>query len=749
MKAAKKYLADVHEGKIPLKDDPFQREKVDFAKASLNRTKRGMGQLKQIENQVKSLVELGKAQSYNTQLNALADSVVNENTADYIGTTESLDAVKKRMKEHPEAAAKERKKNKKLFKERLAGNTFGKQWIQGFDGLLKMASTHSAKEMGKSVLSQALDFFDQRQQQMTEIRTEMDALSASMDAIYGIEGSDTKRAWKRNSKRNRDLNKIIDIGLEYNINVNQIQDYWMKMQNEGAREILRNQGIDDIVGDNINKWMVENPKEQQMAQYMLDRYQDMWESINEVHERVSGTALPQEENYSPLRAREVAQTDYENRNDIPTQMDQDRGLRSTPSSTGRIMIRNNSVKQTLDIQGAMSTFEGYVEEMAHYKAFTEKVHLANKIFKNKDFKTMQDFEHPGLMAALNNALEDIGANGANMAHKQAFLDRLRSGSVVTNLALNPTVFAKQLISVVNYWTEMPGAAYFKFLGNFATGQSWGDFKTVWNSDYVKNRNIDRDIKEFKGSTEFEKFFINPSIKNLSMMGVKWGDKMAIAFGGGAYYRHLREQGMSKPDAIREVGKQSEKTQQSGNLEQLSTIQRGSSGDKLMTTYSTGPVQGQRQINEAISGFMNGRVGMKKAAKTLFVYQIVVPSMYSAIASSMTAEEGELMQEGWEKEMMYAMMAGQWGNIYSLFRVAANQGKALFGLDPYRSSDIFTDLAMKMLKVPEMIRDEEIEEITLQEIAGTVDAISIMFGKPLPAKAAVKLGQKLTGTTPDN
>ena len=753
-KKAKEWLSYVNDTDIDVVMDEFPLATfiTRYATGILDDTKKGIRILKSIENELKELETTGKMTSPFMQNYLKAKSVIDP--SQIIGGTKSLKEVKEAMDFNSADAIADRAR-RRAQKSKIRQNIKKYSWglidltesstiasqkvvefIMGWDDLINTITSYSNVGLGKTELEKSLDFFESQQNRETQIRETQSKIYAMFDKAYNITSS-----YARNNKFNADLKRDIDVGIG-TLNRQELRQWWMYMQDPNLNERLFKQGIDKEVRAKIDAAMT--PEDKQFSRALMDWWNsdDLYNANNEVYKEQYGTDMPRIENYVPIRSESlVTKAKAEKQENLHSQLKHDIWSRRQPDSTGRIKIRNTSISARLSVTGDIGLFNGYNAEMAHFRTMTEQVRLANAIVRDKNFKNMVEYEYGKYMySTIQEHLGRIAANGESMAGNVTGMDRFRSNVVSSVLGAKLSISLKQLFSSVQYWNNIP---YGNMLESFKNPKQFKkDMKTVWNSEFIKNRQIDQDLMEFTNGAEYQKYMLNPTVKNWMTANVRYGDKAAIAFGGAAYYRYLRNSGMTKDQALTEVARQSDKTQQSGTQSQRSKFQASGSMAKFLTMYSSGPVQAMRQINNAVRGMLNGRVGYAKGIKTIAIYQMLVPSMYSLAASFLTADDDEFLKDEWEKDLAVANILGPASSVFVFGQVATTMFRKILGLETYRSTDMFSQAVDDIVNVANNIVEGDLDEMSMDDMATALQEVSVLAGKPLPVQSVSRIGQNL-------
>lgn len=103
----------------------------------------------------------------------------------------------------------------------------------------------------------------------------------------------------------------------------------------------------------------------------------------------------------------------------------------------------------------------------------------------------------------------------------------------------------------------------------------------------------------------------------------------------------------------------ERSQQSGNFKDLGGFQRGTPLMKLFTMYKTAPASYSRQIFTAVRQVKENPVD---SAKRLFIYGVILPSLFQAVADAFMAFGGDDDKERFWKNQAKALALGPFNGL---------------------------------------------------------------------------------------
>lgn len=657
---------------------------------------------------------------------------------------------------------KERQKQKN-WKEKIATATIGDEYVFGLGGLVKIASSYSP--LVDSKLSKITNFFQAKQNKSTEVRNEQKKMIDMYQTAFGINS-----AYKMYGKWKEDSQRVHDIGVGVLFSKSELRQIWMYAQDEKLTNRLVNQFTDlrsKITSEMSDEEVLETVEgatqdfETVIANLegvlsnddisfatMLKGYfnsDDQYNSVNSVYEKVFGIPLNRVENYVPIRSKHYLDLNerLDNANKY-TQFNHDDSIRKTPLSAKSIKERvKNAERYQLHFQGDLSLYSSYVEEMAHFKAFAEQGRLAKMVLDDKDIRRAIEIEYsPEFYRNITSALDDVLADGIVTATQFPLMDRFRSAFVRSSIGASTSVFFKQQISVVQYAQHMPVTAFMKGMVKF-----WANpvshVEEMYKTNYLKNRAslIDRDLKQATASSDYSKFKLNPVLSNLLTLNVQVGDSLAIAQGSWVMKEHLRTQvnpatgkTYTTKEAFQRAFELSEKTQQSGSMQELSAIQRGGSAAQLMTMYSTGPVQALRQEVEAVRDLAAGKITKKQFAKTMFIYHVLVPSIFAAASNAISGGDDEDKL----KTQLIAVILGPFGSTYAVGTVVTEAFRRVLGLRRYELDGTFADTVNDVEKIAEKFSKDK--ELDLDDYAAALQAVTVFTGHGVPVQRFTRSAQ---------
>lgn len=529
----------------------------------------------------------------------------------------------------------------------IAGRTNS---VVGWKDLLDIISFHDkTSKPGESAISKFGDVLDANNAEKQGNINSMSAFRAITFEAYGLDNdSDMVKKFTQDAV-------IHDLGEFKTLN-----DVFVKLRmtraeaRKRAMEIMDPTLHDTIFTPEGMGWTQDmadavfdflTPQDEDFITKQLEFYQKYYESINEVYSIIYGVNLPKNINYSPI-AREGISQDVESTlgeffNEI--------SLRASAETAGGLKSRVAS-KLPLRPQSDISVIQQHVADMEHFKAWSEKIRDLNAVFGNSEVRQAIRVNFGDKIdGEIQRFIIDMAKGGADTSKRMATLDRMMGKYARSVLAIKPSIFLKQLTSTVAYADSIPAAYWTKEAVKIHEIPKFIDmlFDKETGSTLVKHRwekgAIERDISNAMKSSEFAALTVKPSFFNMLMFNVKFGDMGAIIIGGYPVYKYHRTQGLSHEEALKRFESVTESTQQSADISQQSSWQRGGSFAKLFTMFMSSPNQYLRKEIGAIRNFAAGRMDAKQFAKTMLIYHIILP-MFFQLASDRFVWAGDEDEE---------------------------------------------------------------------------------------------------------
>ena len=478
-----------------------------------------------------------------------------------------------------------------------------------------------------------------------------------LEEIYGLKGGKLRRKLNENIQNTITIthhDKISPEGIKGDIvestfTYNQAYKKWMELKDATLHKTFVKMGYD--VNKVINQIEQQLPKEViAWAEWQLYEFYPMYyQRVNETFRRRFFVNLPFNPMYSPIKRLIGAKSDTAD----PT-LDK----KKTPFGS----VQNGSMKSRVGSQEELAWVDGdtillgHVAEMEHFIAYTDVLRELRSVFMSRDIsRSIQQFHGKPILRVLNKFIDDIARGGIDKSNSVEGIDYLRGNFSRSAIGLNPVVFLKQLGSIPAYASDMPMSywlAQFTLLSNPITGISEVRkmLKTLSESKLLDMRyevGMERDIALAMRSVKPGNVFTGTDmLNNIAYLLTKLGDKTAIYLGGYPLYKYEYKQAKkngatdeeAKKIAMKKFEASTLRAQQSGEIEDLSEVQRSGTYAKLFTMFMTSPNQYYRM---SIGGWRNlkERRGTKaENIRRIFIAQFVLPTLFTYIANGFEYDE---------------------------------------------------------------------------------------------------------------
>ena len=370
---------------------------------------------------------------------------------------------------------------------------------------------------------------------------------------------------------NKDTNNFVETNVEIS-HAQLITLYAWSLNPE-----LKKRLITQFVGENhpdgeqlLNDMMFSKLSDQdkQFAWAMVDICDSMYEDTNEVFIRTTGLSLPRVDNYIPSKTERIG-------SDLD--MMHENMLRSTNPSF--IKQRKNCGRIKMDPQSPLAIILPHINKTARYIVMSEKVNFYNRIFQAPDVKAalIDTYGkksgtkiHQVLLNQLATSTYENYARSITVGKN--LIDTIASNYITSKIGGNLKVMFSQLTSVINYAENMPTHLWVtEFTKALAQPKETISFMFN-NCEYLQARLAGNSQNEIISTltNESDKF---RSLRNWCTSNTKYGDILAIMFGGKPYVDYLMQNGMTKDEAFEKFVEDTLRSQQSGHNSATSAWQK--------------------------------------------------------------------------------------------------------------------------------------------------------------------------------
>lgn len=521
---------------------------------------------------------------------------------------------------------------------------------QSWGGLLDTLSMNDKRsQTGKSALSDDLDMFEAEQKKYAGIAADSELISQKLEKF--LSGT-MNNAQSVTHYMNTELDKKIVIewsGLidpkernpkyqkwqpfKRTFTKDQLIDIYMKSLDDDTREIMINDPVNQYNKAFLNKVKDElTTDDLAVADAIFEFYNENYERFNAFYEEHFGMSLPKSKYYTP-RAMSVDGVTIDDKTT--------HGYASFSGAKKRVAVAGTGV---INIQGAFRALNKYINQQNHYMGYMDKLTDINAVLANKDVKgIINSLFGAEMNKRIAYEIDNLANNGNDKVDVWGKRwNKVRANYAKSVLAVKPSLAIKQLTSFPAYWENVSTKDFIAGVADFFAHPKEA-MRTLGGTTLMKTRDTDiiRDFDQISKSNLFAKMKkAKGKIKwnDLLMFNIKFGDRGAIYMGGWALYKSELNKnlkaGMSekeaKANALEAFERITDETQQSGRLSQQSYMQ-SNSALRAFTMFTSSQNQYLRKEINAIRGLATGRMSKAKAAKTIFIYHVLLPVFFQVVS----------------------------------------------------------------------------------------------------------------------
>jgi len=402
----------------------------------------------------------------------------------------------------------------------------------------------------------------------------------------------------KNNKTKEDYNKAYGAGQVQNLlgNLTESDENFGDMLQENVqeyREILNTRNI-EITG--IDSGFIENywPGTSEFQASVFDDIKIQGETPSALKDRAKGRVIPLPKNAWHKAQRHIAQAEHVDK-------------LSREYENLRRIFTNRRIKNTI----------------------TQK-------FGDEVYKT--------LLTQIDNI--SLNKNEKRLDAVSGVFQKAINNWVTAKIALNPSTFVRQLMSVGNYVEYMGGIEWTKgFFAGMLHPKRTFDF--MWNNAPFLEARFNKGYSEALSEAIRGAEGISVNRRNLTKFLtslVRAGDITAIVFGGYPMVKAALAKGKSMKESISTFETATLKAQQSGLSSGLSQFQNSKNPlTRLFLAFKNTSNQYFRKMADSVISYQNGDITLVQFAKTMTIYAVIQPIMYASAGYATKAAFGLLGQ----------------------------------------------------------------------------------------------------------
>lgn len=435
---------------------------------------------------------------------------------------------------------------------------------------------------------------------------------------------------------NKDTGEFVETTVE--LNHSQLITLYAWSLNPELKKRLVTQFVGEDVpngAEKLDELMFSKLSEEDklFAWAMVDTCDTMYEDTNEVFIRTTGLSLPKVDNYIPSKTERIG-------SDLD--MMHETMLRSTNPSF--IKQRKNCSRIKMDPISPLEIILPHINKTARYVVMSEKVNFYNRIFQSPDIKAKMveiygkksgEKIHRILLNQLATSTYDNYAKSITVGKN--LIDNIASNYITSKIGGNLKVMFSQLTSMVNYCENMPFGMWSKgFSEALAHPKKTVDFMFK-NCEYLQARLAGNSQNEIISmlTNESDKF---RALRNFCTSNTKYGDIIAIMFGGKPYVNYLMSQGMSQEEAFIKFTEDTLRSQQSGHSSATSAWQKQVAQHaitRMFFAFNNTNFQYKRKFVDAMANLTKGDISKEEFMKSFLIYKVFNPILFTSFLSDLS------------------------------------------------------------------------------------------------------------------
>jgi len=400
---------------------------------------------------------------------------------------------------------------------------------------------------------------------------------------------------------------------------------------------------------------------------LLKVYNELYDQINPVFEKLAGYSLPRDLNYSPV----ITKKDFKDDKSLIEAMFGKDGDFSSVQSQSYFKPLTDAETSLQNISAEAKLLK-YIEDMTHYVGMAEAIDRAQHVFKSTEFVEVATEKYGASFLSIFDTYMDVlikntiyhGRQGALWRPVNALVGKATEGFI----ASKPFQFIKQSTSIFT-GIEVTGVEkYFKYLKTIPEAWQSGELRELIDNAYFRARgqlrNMNRDmriIEQERASEEdiellerilggkskeniqkLRSYFDNPTFLKLAFLPTQAGDFIGtVGAGWPVYQYYIKDMGMTKEQALYKTIEFINATQQSPDVTQMPAWALNANPlVRSFFTFSQAPLQYINRILRILQtyGDAGGNWDWNKFAKVYALYFVFLPALFDYVSEVFRPDE---------------------------------------------------------------------------------------------------------------
>ena len=469
--------------------------------------------------------------------------------------------------------------------------------------------------------------------------------------IFGLKGYKLTRRLSKNTKETISVDHNDGVegeSITSELTWNQAYKKWMELMDPTLHPTFKKMGWD--IQSTLHQIEQALPKDMiEWAKWQLYEFYPMYyKRVNQTFKTRFLINMPFNPMYSPISRRVGSKAD-----EGDDTLNKSKGPVGSVITAGSLKGRVSNTEELAWVDGDTIMMK-HITEMEHFINYTELMRELRTVFSNSAISnSIMDFHGKNISRVLNKFMDDIARGGVDRAHNLHWLDKMRGNFSRAVIGANPVVFMKQLASIPAYVADIPALDWTKEFTKLMNPLEFRRmYRTLSQSEMLGMRydkGFERDMVTALSNIKPGKQITGSNLFNNAMYVLtKMGDKQAIFLGGWPVYKYHYKKALNegktpeeaKASAMKQFESASLRSQQSGEIEDLSDFARRGSFAKLFTMFMTSPNQYYRMVAGGYRNLYYGRGSKTENLRKIFVGQILLPSLFAFISNGFEWDEEE-------------------------------------------------------------------------------------------------------------
>jgi hypothetical protein len=558
--------------------------------------------------------------------------------------------------------------------------------------------------------------------------------------IYGIKENEFANSIKLARILNKNKERIEKTGVFYKnprtgakeelkLSQNEAAKKWMEYQDAKLRPTFVKMGWTEETVKQLEDFLT--PEVKQWAKFQLKEvYPKIGKEVNEIYREYFGVDMPSSENYSPL-TREYDKMQGE---DGTVLLGGKTHYSSVLNGHLKARVSNTRPLRFIDMDDALGQ---QIVQMGHFIAFADVVKDMRIILQNEEVQKAINQNHGyRYKKMINNQINDLARGGSDRGLILNFLEKTLKRFVPSVLGINPSITLKQLTSLPAYSSEIPRTAFISGILDFVKNPVKA-VRILSGTDYLKERygkGFERDIIASLQKKTTGAFAGTKNIRDGLMILISLGDKGSAYFGGWSVYKYNYDKAIKEGKSINDAKNIAEtafqiatdRTQQSGETEDLSELQKMGTFGKILTLFMTQPASYFRQEWGAIRNLTRGRGRLSDNLYKVALYHAILPAIFQFVASGFPGLFSDWDDKD-KNRMLRAITLGSFngllifGNMLEYFFNIINNEK-LYGSSQIPLQQVPESMGVTVRKVKKIIEEDKWQNMDMETALETIDAV---------------------------